>query len=228
MHVIGMNTYDFPVILAPESIPAKCLLRINGLCRSFGSRTIVESLDLDLGCGERIALRGPNGSGKSTVLRCIAGTLAPSAGRVTIAGHEAGTREASLRIGVSLAQERSFYLRLSGRENLLFYARLRGQSRAAAARRVEELGEELELGDILTSRVDRCSTGMVQQLGFARAMIGEPELLLLDEPTRSLDRAAVARLWGAIDRRPDVSLVIASHSEPDLERCSSIVEFPVS
>ena len=121
-----MTTYDFPVLAEPDSRSGEEVLRIDGLGRSFGSRTIVGSLDLAIGRGERVALRGPNGSGKSTVLRCIAGTLAPSSGCVSIAGHEAGSQEARRRVGVSLAQERSFYLRLTGRDNLIFYARLRG------------------------------------------------------------------------------------------------------
>jgi hypothetical protein len=107
---------------------------------------------------------------------------------------------------VSFSQERSFYLRLSGRENLLFYARLRGQTRAEATRRVDRLCEELELKTILATCADRCSTGMIQQLAFARVLTGEPQLLLLDEPTRSLDEEAFAKLWAAIDRRPDTLL----------------------
>src|SRR5262249_2392436 len=91
--------------------------------------------------------------------------------------------------------------------------------RKEAARRLARLGEELELGDILTRRVDRCSTGMVQQLAFARALIGNPRLLLLDEPTRSLDTAAVGRLWRALDARPDIGLLIATHREDDVACC---------
>jgi ABC-type multidrug transport system ATPase subunit len=228
MPLIPVKTYDLPVVAAPETMSGGDLLRIDGLARSFGSKAVVSSLDLAVGRGKRVAFRGPNGSGKSTVLRCIAGTLAPTSGRVSVAGHEAGSQEARRLIGVSLSQERSFYLRLSGRDNLLFYARLRGRNRAAASRRVAELGEELELADILATRADRCSTGMIQQLAFARALLGEPDLLVLDEPTRSLDRDAVARLWGAIDRRPDTAVVIATHLEADVERCDNVVEFPVA
>ena len=68
-------------------------------------------------------------------------------------------------------------------------------------------------------RVDRCSTGMVQQLAFARALLGEPELLLLDEPTRSLDEAAVERVWAALASRPSLALIIATHRHEDIERC---------
>ena len=128
------------------------------------------------GSGSRLC--GPNGSGKTTVLRCLAGTVTPTEGRVTIWGHIAGSREARRVVGVSLSQERSFYLRLSGRENLLFAAGVRGISRSEAIRRVAALERELELSAILAERVDRCSTGMVQQLAFARALIGDPTVML--------------------------------------------------
>ena len=195
------------------------VLTIEGLWRRFGTRDVVRSLDLAVGPGERVALCGPNGSGKTTVIRCISGTLTPTSGRIWIGGHEAGTLEARRLIGVSLSQERSFYLRLSGRENLAFFARVRGYAARQAARLVAGLEEELELGDILAERVDRCSTGMVQQLAFARALLGDPGLLLLDEPTRSLDRDAFARLWAAVDRRPRTALLIATHNEEDVDRC---------
>src|ERR671934_2292224 len=167
------------------------------LARSFGAHAVVRSLDLTVAPGARVALRGPNGSGKTTVLRCIAGTVMPSGGRISIGGHPAGTIEARRLVGVSLSQERSFYLRLTGHDNLLFFARLRYPSKRAALRRVQALEDELELVEIVRERVDHCSTGMTQQLAFARALLGEPRLLLLDEPTRSLDDVAIDRLWRA-------------------------------
>jgi ABC-type multidrug transport system ATPase subunit len=200
------------------------VLTLEALCRRFGKLDVVRSLDLAVDAGERVALCGPNGSGKTTILRCIAGTLSPSSGRIRVGGHEAGTLKAQRLIGVSLSQERSFYLRLSGRENLFFFARVRGYGPREATRRVAALSEELELESILRQRVDRCSTGMVQQLAFARALIGDPALLLLDEPTRSLDRDAFARLWEAVDRRPETALLIATHNEEDVERCGQRIE----
>ena len=107
------------------------VLVIEGLARRFGTREVVRSLTLELRPGRRVALRGPNGSGKTTILRCVAGTLAPTAGTVRVAGRDAGSIEARRLVGASFAQERSFYLRLTGRENLLFYARLRSISERA-------------------------------------------------------------------------------------------------
>jgi ABC-type multidrug transport system ATPase subunit len=203
------------------------VLEIAGLQRSFGGRVVVHGLDLAAEPGERVALRGPNGAGKTTVLRCVAGTMIPSAGTVRVAGHPAHTIAARGQMGVSLSQERSFYLRLSGAANLRFYARARGLDRAAAARTVAALGEELEMQAILAERGDRCSTGMLQQLSFARALIGEPRILLLDEPTRSLDQEAIARVWAALDRRRQTTLLIATHHDDDAARCHRVLRFPI-
>jgi ABC-type multidrug transport system ATPase subunit len=201
-------------------------LTIDGLRRSFGGHEVVRSLTLNAAPGERIALYGPNGSGKTTVLRCVAGTLTPSAGDIRVGAHSAGSLPARRIVGASMSQERSFYLRLTGRQNLLFFARLRHPRGRDAVRDVAAIVDELDLGEIALERVDRCSTGMIQQLAFARALLGSPSVLLLDEPTRSLDRDARARMWSALDRRVDAAVLLASHLDEDVDRCGTRVEFP--
>jgi ABC-type multidrug transport system ATPase subunit len=194
------------------------MLEAAAVTKSFEGRNVLGPLDLRLDAGERLALTGPNGAGKSTLLRCIAGTLAPCSGTITVAGHPAGTQAAKRAIGVTFAQERAFYLRLSGKENLLTFAMLRlPPAKARAA--VELVVGELDLHDIAARRIDRCSSGMVQQVAIARALLGGPTLMLLDEPTRSLDDAAVERLWTALDRRPHMTLIVATHRKEDVERC---------
>jgi ABC-2 type transport system ATP-binding protein len=205
--------------------PEQPLLSIRRLSRSFADQEVVRDLDLDVDAGDRLALRGPNGSGKTTVLRCITGALLPTAGEVHVDGKAAGSRHAQRLIGASLSQERSFYLRLTGRENLLFYAQLRHGSRGhEALSQVRALEEELEIGHISAKRLDRCSTGMLQQMALARALLGTPRVLVLDEPTRSLDENAVARLWRAVDRRPDTAVIIATHRPDDLDHCTRRVD----
>ena len=199
------------------------MIAVEHLTRRFGSLMVLDGLSFTIEKGERVALFGPNGSGKSTLLRCVLGTVTPTAGTVTVGGHRAGTFSARSVIGVSLAQERSFYLRLSGRENLILFARLRGLSRRAAASRVGELLQELELVEVAAKRADRCSTGQLQQLGIARALLGEPPVLLLDEPTRSLDHGARERIWAALDRRHDRAVVLASHLDADIESCDRVI-----
>ena len=203
---------------------SQTVLSVQDLARRFGPLEVLRSFDLALSGGERVALCGPNGSGKTTLLRCIAGTLGPTAGEVRIGGHRTGTVEAARLLGVSLSQERSFHLRLSGHTQLLFFARLRHASARDAARQVSALEEELEIAAMAGSRLDRCSTGMVQQLAFARALLGLPALLVLDEPTRSLDRAALERLWGALERRPGLAVLVATHRQEDIARCGRRID----
>jgi ABC-type multidrug transport system ATPase subunit len=152
--------------------------------------------------------------------------LLPDRGEIRIGDYAAGTMAARRLTGISLAQERSFYLRLTGYSNLLFYARLRCATEREARRQVASLEEELELAEIASRRVDACSAGMLQQLAFARALIGTPRLLLLDEPTRSLDVEAVGRFWTAIERRVQTAVLIATHRDQDLEDCDGRVELP--
>ena len=202
----------------------QAILQIDALNHRFGEHVVLTDVDLVASAGQRIAVLGPNGSGKTTLLRCIAGTVTPTAGNIRIAGHHAGSIEARQLIGASLSQERSFYLRLSGRENLLLFARLNGLGKSDAGKRVQELADELELRELLRQRADRCSSGQLQQLAFARALVGDPDLVLLDEPTRSLDVEARARLWAALARRPLLAAVIATHLDEDVAHVTSIVE----
>ena len=202
------------------------VLVIEGLTRRFGGHEVVRSLDLRLEPGEKVALWGPNGSGKSTVLRCIAGTLLPIEGAVRVCGHEAGSLDARALVGASLSQERSFDMRLTGRANLLFFARLRFGSERIAALKVQEVEEELELEAIAAETVNRASSGMIQQVALARALLGDPALVLLDEPTRSLDADARERLWQALERRRRTSVVLATHLDEDVKRCGRRVDFP--
>lgn len=203
------------------------MIEIDGLCRGFGGQPVLRDVSLHVAAGERAALRGRNGAGKTTLLRCVLGTLLPDAGSVTVAGHEAGSVAARALVGASLSQERSFYLRLSGFENLLLYARLRGLPKRAAAARVGSLADELELGHVVSRRADRCSTGQLQQLAFARALVGDPAVILLDEPTRSLDEDARGRMWAALERRGDAAVVVASHLDEDADRASSTFLVPL-
>ncbi|MBD0329390.1 MAG: ABC transporter ATP-binding protein [Thermoleophilia bacterium] len=208
------------------SATAPPLLAVDSLARSFGGRDVVRSLSLEVPAGERVALAGANGSGKTTVLRCIAGTLLPTRGRISVAGASAGSVEARAATGASLGPERSFYLRLSGRANLLLFARLRGATRSEAAEQVAAIARELEIDGFVEQTADTYSAGMLQQLAFARALLGDPALLILDEPTRSLDTGAIDRFWRALDRRPGSAVLLATHNRDDLERCSKRVELP--
>jgi ABC-2 type transport system ATP-binding protein len=200
------------------------VLRIDALSRRFGEREPVHDVTVAIDAGERLALRGPNGSGKTTLIRCVTGALLPTRGTVAICGREAGTLDARRSLGAASAEPRSFAPGLTGRDSLRFAASLRVPGRRAAQREAEALVEELELDEIAARQLDDCSTGMLQQVAFAHALVGDPRLLVLDEPTRSLDDDAVERVWAALDRRRAAALLIASHSEDDVRRCSAVYD----
>jgi ABC-type multidrug transport system ATPase subunit len=200
------------------------VLDVRGLGKRFGDKRVLHGMDVQLRAGERLGLSGPNGSGKTTFLRCVAGTVTPSEGAVTVAGHAGGSMEARAVLGVALAQEKAFYQRLSGWRNLMFYASLRTRNDLDARNDVQGLVDELQLADFVHERADRYSSGMFQQVGLARALLGSPIVLVLDEPTRSLDKGAIERFWAALDRRPSLAVLIASHRATDLDRCSQRVD----
>lgn len=166
--------------------------------------------------GEVFGLLGPNGAGKTTLLRVLATLVLPTEGRAEVAGTDVVRDGGTVRraIGLAPGQERGFYWRLSGLENLEFFAGLLGMSPAAARRRA---GAAIDTVDLLSHAhevVERYSAGMRQRLGLARALLGDPQVLLLDEPTRSLDPDAAARAHGLIRRLASESgttVVLATH-----------------
>ena len=196
---------------------------VRELTRRFGARTVLDRINLTIGVRERAGIWGPNGSGKTTLLRCLAGTLTPSAGHAFVLGQPSGSRGAQSALGVCLGQERAFYGRLSARENLLFAARLR-MNPAAVARAVATVCDEMELGSFIDRPVERCSSGMRARLALARALLGDPGVVLLDEPARSLDDPASQLVWAALARRPDLTVVIASPRREDLAWCSRVID----
>ena len=161
------------------------------------------------------------------MLRCIAGTLEIDAGEISILGYPAGSFEARQQIGVSFSQERSLHLRLTGVQNLFFFARMRGFTAQEGRAEVARVIGELELEEFAGIPVGLCSTGMIQQLSLARSLLGNPPLILLDEPTRSLDENARERLWRILRRNEEAALMIATHLKSDLQECSRRLDFPL-
>jgi heme exporter protein A len=183
-------------------------VELGGLERHYGERTALRDVTLELPAGSTLVVFGPNGAGKTTLLRVLATLLRPHGGVARVLGHEL-PREAwavRARIGL-LAHEPLLYRELTARENLRFHARLH---RVAAAR-VEWLLEQVAMGARADEPLRTLSRGMVQRVAICRAVLHEPELLLLDEPRANLDPAAaelVEPLIGAGSKR---TRVITSH-----------------
>jgi ABC-2 type transport system ATP-binding protein len=188
--------------------------------------TPVEALrevSFDVREGEVFGLIGRNGAGKTTLTKIIATLVQPSSGSVRVRGFDSVRDEERVRasIGLAGAEERSFYWRLTVEQNLIFFARLYGLSTRDARRRIGELLELLELGELRRRRFGELSTGNKQRMAVARALVSSPPVLLLDEPTRSLDPVAAARMRGLIGRlarsTPPATVLLTSHNLAEVE-----------
>jgi ABC-type multidrug transport system ATPase subunit len=181
------------------------LLQAHGLGRRFGARLALAPTDLTVNAGESLALVGPNGAGKSTLLALLAGSLEPSEGRVTVAG---------VRVGW-VPQRPAHYGRLSPLENLELFGRLEGADSSAATALLAEFGLPRD-----SEPSSSLSVGNRQRLNIAIALLGRPDVLLLDEPTASLDPGQRLRLWANVDRVREGggAVVFATQNLDEVER----------
>jgi len=189
-------------------------VEIQGVSQRYGSMTVLHDLNLNLGEGEVLGLFGHNGAGKTTSMKLILGLLSPSAGQVKVLGRAPNDPQVRRQLGY-LPENVTFYPQLSGRETLRHFARLKG----AAQSQVDELLEQVGLAHAADRRVKTYSKGMRQRLGLAQALLGEPKLLLLDEPTVGLDPIATQDLYQLIDRlrQRGTSIILCSHVLPGVE-----------
>jgi ABC-2 type transport system ATP-binding protein len=171
------------------------------LSRRFDQSTAVDQLDLAIHEGEIYGFLGPNGAGKSTTVRMLCTLLGPSSGRATVRGFDVASEpdKVRTRIGVAL-QDVALDPKQTGTELLRLQARLYGLTRQEADRRVDELAQLVELGDALDRRIDTYSGGMKRRLDLAAALVHNPDVLFLDEPTTGLDPVSRVRVWEEVRR----------------------------
>jgi heme exporter protein A len=163
-------------------------ISVAGLRRDYGDRAALAGVGFSLGAGETLVVLGPNGAGKTTLLRILATLLRPSEGDVEVLGCSLPREAWKLRGRVGyLGHEPLLYRDLTGRENLLFHARLHGIERARAEARIDELLAAAGMSRRADERVAELSAGMRQRLAICRCVLHEPALLLLDEPDSNLD-----------------------------------------
>jgi ABC-2 type transport system ATP-binding protein len=185
----------------------------------------LKDVSFDIQTGEIFGLIGKNGAGKTTLTKTIATLVQPTSGKISVGGFDSVADEVKVRslIGLATAEERSFYWRLTAEQNLMFFARLYGIKDEQARKRIGELFEQFDLTELVKRRFSELSTGNKQRLAVARALLPEPPVLLLDEPTRSLDPIAAGRMRKMILALENVSVLLTSHNLAEVEELCSRV-----
>jgi len=169
--------------------------------RAFGDTMAVDGVDLTVQKGEIYGFLGPNGAGKSTLVRVLCTLLLPTAGRALVAGHDVAGEPDRVRLGIGVAlQEAALDDRQTGVELLALQGRLYGLGRGDVERRVVELRSLIDIGEALDHRIGTYSSGMKRRLDLAAALVHDPDVLFLDEPTTGLDPQSRAKVWEEVRR----------------------------
>jgi lipooligosaccharide transport system ATP-binding protein len=206
----------------PES-----LISARGLTKKFGDFTAVDGIDFDVAKGESFGLLGPNGAGKSTTMRIIAATSRRTSGTISILGRDPEEHGPQVRAHLGVVpQQDNLDTELTVTENLYIYGRYFGLSKKFVNKKVEELLAFAQLEEKKDVKVEALSGGMKRRLTIARALVSEPDILMLDEPTTGLDPQARHILWDRLFRLKEdgVTLIITTHFMDEAEQlCDRLV-----
>lgn len=201
------------------------VLCVKGLKKTLGKKEIIKGIDFSVKEGEIFGFLGPNGAGKTTTIRMLVGMIHPNEGTINICGNDLSkNREKALKEVGAVVENPELYKYLSGIENLMQIARIRKVSK----KEVEQLVELVGLKDRIKDRVEKYSLGMKQRLGLAAALIGNPKLLILDEPTNGLDPSGILDFRQIIKRaakEKGIAVFISSHILSEVQELCDRVAF---
>jgi ABC-2 type transport system ATP-binding protein len=210
----------------PDDGLASPAIRMRALSRSYGSVRALDALDLDVKRGTLFALLGPNGAGKSTTIAILTTLLAPSSGDAAVAGWDVVREPRRVRAALGVVfQEVSLDDRLTARENLELHAAIYGVEARDRARRIRGGLEAVGLGSAAEQRVRTFSGGMKRRLEIARALLHDPSVVVLDEPTVGLDPQTRRRVWdqlAAIAASHERTVFVTTHYMDEAERCDDV------
>ena len=200
-------------------------IQANGLTKRYGAKTAVNDLNLSVRAGELFALLGVNGAGKTTTIKMLSGLTTPTAGDAMLLGDSITTdpHRAKAHNGVS-PQETAIARNLSVGENLTLMARIYGQSEKTACEKAEATAQQLGLGEVYKQKAKTLSGGMQRRLSIGMALICEPKILFLDEPTLGLDVIARRELWSVVQKlHGQVTIILTTHYLEEVEALSDRV-----
>ena len=194
------------------------LIEIEKLSKSFGEQKVLDKIDFNLESGEIVGLIGPSGSGKSTLIKTMLGMEKADEGEALVLDYKMPKREILSNIGY-MAQSDALYEMLTGYENLEFFGKMKGVSAKELKKEIEYIAELVDLTDDLKKLVSKYSGGMKRRLSLAIALIGSPELLILDEPTVGIDPSLRKNIWKELFKQRDngVGILVTTHVMDEAE-----------
>jgi len=200
------------------------LIECQGLNKSYGNKYALQDINFEIKAGQPIALVGPNGAGKSTLFGILSGYMAATSGDARVLGYKVGSPELIGRIG-ALPQDALFDPNLTIMQQLSFLARLQGFEKAASFKEAARVLELMQLADIAKEKITALSHGMKKRVAIAQALMGSPDLVLLDEPTAGLDPANARNIRQQVMALSgETTFVISSHNLDELERlCDQVL-----
>ena len=194
------------------------LIKIEKLSKSFGEQKVLDKIDFKLESGEIVGLIGPSGSGKSTLIKTMLGMEKADEGEALVLDYKMPKREILSNIGY-MAQSDALYEMLTGYENLEFFGKMKGVLSDKLKKEIEYIAEVVDLTDDLKKLVSKYSGGMKRRLSLAIALIGSPELLILDEPTVGIDPSLRKNIWKELFKQRDngVGILVTTHVMDEAE-----------
>ena len=211
--------------MSATAAAAEPAIEVRSLTRRFGAFTAVDAISFDVAAGEVFGFLGANGAGKTTAIRMLIGLLAPTSGSARVAGFDVGTQAESVKRHIGYMSQRfSLYEDLTVRENITLYGGIYGLSDRAITDRTAALAERLDLGRDLDTRVKAIPLGWKQKLAFSVAVLHEPRVVFLDEPTGGVDPITRRQFWESIyaTATGGTTVFVTTHYMDEAEYCDRV------
>ncbi|MCD5257083.1 ABC transporter ATP-binding protein [Pediococcus pentosaceus] len=201
----------------------KSIIELKNIAKSFGKQNVLKNINLNVQQGQIVGLIGPSGSGKSTIIKIALGMEVADKGTAEIFEAKMPNRKLLSKIGY-MAQMDALYMTLTGFENLKFYAKMKGIKSSELQLQIDHVAEVVDLKDALNKRVEGYSGGMMRRLSLGIALLGNPKLLILDEPTVGIDPALRRKIWRELKRIKNngQSILITTHVMDEAEQVDEV------